>query len=103
MQFVKYKSLKQRKLVHFLIENKELDYEFALPKLVETVIPLVYKDISLTEDIKVEVEKSKLVVDSYFDYNETKDQIELNSKVYRNDIELDIKDILDNDLEYKNI
>lgn len=102
IQFVNYKSLRLRKLVHFILLNDDFKSNLVLTELVEKIVPFVSNDIKLSDDIKAKVKEHKLVIDSYFDYDDLKDNITVRSKYFQNERELKDDEISNHKLMINN-
>ena len=85
MQFLAYDNVKVRKMVHFLLENEDFDIEYAMPKLISHVIPLISEDVQMDEVLKLEVDSQKLEIESYFDFDDGLDEVSVINKFYRNE------------------
>lgn len=98
---VEYQSSRQKKFIEFVLKNEDFDSTVVMDLMINKVLPLIKDDIEIDSSIEAKIKEEMLQIDSYFDYNENKDIITLNSKYFKNNVEvevLDIKDIHELDL-----
>ncbi|CCV64109.1 Superfamily II DNA/RNA helicases, SNF2-related [Alteracholeplasma palmae J233] len=84
-----YQNNKQRELTHFILDNPDFNVSYVLDELSSKVIPLIRKEVELSNDLIEYTKKFSVEIKSYFDYDKETDEITVLHKYYQGEIEIE--------------